>query len=126
MTVAHVIVVSNQLEANELGTIDGHLQCQLVEATSYSFKYSDFVCVMNHVDRASLLKLKEDQRARIEYRQKPLWPILEQDDPYRIFLNQHLGIPNTEILGAVSRRGVMNDDSWMEIIVRGGNASDDR
>lgn len=117
MTVAHVIIVNNQLELNEQGTIDGHLQCQLVEATDYSFNYSDFLCVVYHVDHKHLLSLKKDHRARIEYRQEPVWPFTDRDDPYRIFLNRHLKIPNTEILGAVSR------ENWMEIVIRGGKAS---
>ncbi len=118
MTVAHVIVVNNQLHRNEQGTIDGQLQCQLVEATDYSFKYADFVCEVYHVDHDRLLELKKDDRARIEYRQKPVWPLTELDDPYRIFLNQHLGIPNEEILGSVRR------EDWMEIVIRGGKGPD--
>ena len=118
MTVAHVIVINNQLHRNEQGTIDGHLQCQLVEATDYSFSYADFLCVMYHVDHDRLLGLKKDDRARIEYRRQPVWPLTELGDPYRVFLNQHLGIPNEEILGAVRR------EEWMEIIVRGGEAPD--
>jgi len=118
MTVAHVIVVNNQLHRNDQGTIDGHLQCQLVEATDYSFNYSDFLCVVYHVDQDLLLDLKKDDRARIEYRDQPVWPLTTLGDPYRIFLNQHLGIPDEEILGAVRR------EDWMEIIVRGGEMPD--
>ena len=115
VTVAHVIIVNNQLTSNEQGTVDGHLQCQLVEADDYSFSYSDFLCVMYHVDREDLLDLKKDHRARVEYRRDPIWPFKKVDDPYRIFLNRHLGIPDTEILGAVRR------EDWMEIVIRGGN-----
>ena len=115
VTVAHVIVVHNQLERNDQGTIDGHLQCQLVEATDYSFNYSDFLCVVYHVDHEHLLSLKKDDQTRIEYRRQALWPFMEQGDPYRIFLNRHLKIPDNEILGAVRR------EDWMEIIIRGGN-----
>ena len=116
MTVAHVIIVTNQLELNDQGTIDGHVQCQLVEATDYSFNYSDFLCVMYHVDNKNLLTLKKDQRARIEYRHEPVWPFTKLDDPYRIFLNGKLGIPDSEILGAVRR------EDHMEIVIRGGNS----
>jgi len=118
MTVAHVTITRNQLQRNEDGTIDGHLQCRLTEATDYSFKYSDFLCVVYHIDHDHLLSLKKKDRARIEYRHKPAWPFTELGDPYRIFLNQHLGIPNNEILGAVRR------EEWMEIIVRGQNGPD--
>lgn len=114
-TVAHVIVVDNQLKLNEQGTIDGHLQCQLVEATDYSFNYSDFLCVVYHLDHQHLLSLKTDHRARIEYRQEPVWPFADRDDPYRIFLNRNLKIPNAEILGAVRR------ENWMEIVIRGNS-----
>jgi hypothetical protein len=132
MTVAHVIVVNNQLHRNSQGTIDGQLQCRLVEANEYSFTYSDFLCVLYHVDREQLLDLKKDDRARIEYRQEPVWPFTELGDPYRIFLNQHLGIPDQEILGSVrrsgpvSRGGSVRDEDWMEIIVRGGESSADK
>lgn len=115
MTVAHVKIIDNQLELNEQGTIDGHLQCRLAEATDYSFKYSDFVCVIYHVDHKHLLTLKKDHRTRLEYRSEPLWPFTTADDPYRIFLNRDLGIPDTEILGADFR------EEWMEIHIRGGD-----
>ena len=119
MTVAHVTITSNQLQRNEHGTIDGHLQCRLSEANDYSFNYNDFVCHIYHVDQDRLLTLKKRDEARIEYRHKPVWPFTELDDPYRIFLNQHLGISDEEILGAVQR------EEWMEIIVRGRNAPDE-
>ena len=113
MTVAHVIVVDNRLELNDQGTVDGQLQCQLVEATNYSFSYSDFLCIIYHVDRPDLVDLKSDQRARIEYRRGAVLPWMKQDDPYRIFINRYLNIPDAEILGAVRL------DGWMEIKIRG-------
>ena len=115
MTVAHVKIIDNQLEMNDQGTIDGHLQCRLSEATDYSFKYNDFVCVIYHVDHKHLLKLKNGQRTRLEFRSEPVWPFTKADDPYQIFVNRDLGIPESEILGAEFR------EDWMQIHIRGGN-----
>ena len=124
MTVAHVKIISNQLEMNDQGTIDGDLQCRLAEATDYSYEYVDFVCDVYHVDHNRLLQLKKGDRTRIEYRRKPLWPLVKRGDPYRIFLNQHLGIPSEEILGAVRIQGTGRQEDWMEIRIRGGESPD--
>jgi hypothetical protein len=111
--VAHVIIIDNRLVLNDEGAVDGELQCQLVEANDYAFTYADFLCILNDVDQASLLNLKAQQRTRVQYRSYPVWPIAKADDPYRLFLNEKLNIPNQYILGAIRR------EDWMEIVIRG-------
>jgi hypothetical protein len=116
--VAHVIIVDNRLVLNAEGTVDGELQCRLVEGDDYTFTYSDFLCILYHVDQPDLLTRKNRQRARIQYRAEPLWPIKKADDPYREFLTKQLHIPNRLILGSLRR------EEWMEIVVRGDGSKE--
>ncbi|MFK7768538.1 MAG: hypothetical protein AB8B55_15050 [Mariniblastus sp.] len=104
MDIATFEIWENDLTVNHQGLVQGQLRWGFVAPGKPKDQPWPFVCRINNVDQRKILKLKPKTVNEIRYRVSDFGP-LKQQDPYKIYISQVLGIHEDKIVGFVMIKG---------------------